>query len=112
MRAAVANDSQVSRRKRSMALSPMTRALSARKRSNDPATSGATRYSGLGSSLAFDAKNARSTFSSHEIARRTRIGRWASRISAETSRSSSRQRAETATARQVPTPTRMPGGTE
>ena len=90
----------------------MTRALSARKRSSDAAQSGTTRYSGRGSSRAPDAKNARSTLSSQEIARRTRIGRCASRISAETSRRSSRQRGETATAGQVPTPTRMPGGTE
>ena len=63
MRAAVANASQVSRRKISIAPAPGTSALSARKRAPASATSGGIRYSGRGSSRPSAAKKPRSTSS-------------------------------------------------
>ena len=116
MRAAVASVPAVSRRKRSTSLSPVSRVCSARSRSSAGATSGAMRYSGRGSSLAPAAKNAFSISSVQAIDRRMRMGRWASKISAEASRmrvtSDSGMANARARLRHRPTPTRIPGGTE
>src|SRR6185436_16383377 len=94
MRAAVAYASQVSRRNDSTALSPGTAALSSRKRAPTSAMPGGTRYSGRGSSRPLPAKNTRSTLSSQDSTRSTRIGRCASRIFAAMSRKSSMVRGE------------------
>ncbi len=91
---------------------PSTVLLSSRKRTPASTTSGEIWYSGRGNSRPSVARNARSTSSDQDSRRSTRMGRCASRICADTSPRSRVVRSEMRRRRQVPIPTRMPGGTE